>query len=136
MPVFGAKSKEHLARCHPQLQKVLKAAILKVDFSIIESTRNKKDQDYAYSHGFSKVKFPNSAHNQTPSVAIDFIPYPFKNWQDTASFKKVGKIIVATGKELKIPVRWGGDFNMDGDKTTSDGWDLGHIELYPWRDFA
>jgi hypothetical protein len=32
--------------------------------------------------------------------------------------------------------RWGGDFNMDGDKTTSDAWDAGHVEIHPWRDWA
>lgn len=136
MPVFGSKSKSHLAKCHPKLKAVLSEAIKTVDFSIICSVRGKKEQDEAYRNGFSKVKYPNSAHNQEPCVAIDFIPYPFSGWGVTSEFKKVGKAIIAAGKKLGTPIRWGGDFNMDGDKTKSDAWDAGHVELHPWRSYT
>jgi peptidoglycan L-alanyl-D-glutamate endopeptidase CwlK len=136
MPTFGTKSKSYLVQCHPALQKVLKEAIKNVDFSIICATRGRAAQEEAFRNGFTKVHFPNSAHNQTPSVAIDFLPYPFRGWGVTSDFKRVGKAIIAAGKRVDIDIRWGGDFNMDGDKTTSDAWDAGHVEIHPWRDWA
>ena len=35
-----------------------------------------------------------------------------------------------------IPLQWGGDWNMDGDKTKSNAWDMPHYELNPWREWA
>ena len=63
--------------------------------------------------------------------AIDiFILLPNKkaSW-DKKMIKSVAEHIIKVGLELGVIIRWGGDFNMDGDKTTSDAWDYPHFEI-------
>lgn len=144
--VFGTKSAALLATCHPELVKVMTRALAlsKQDFSVICGYRGKEDQEKAFAAGNTKVHYPNSAHNQTGndgkprSCAVDVIPYPFTNWNDPAmltGWKTIADSVFAASKELGIPMRWGGDFNRDGDKTKSDAWDKPHFELHPWRDW-
>lgn len=132
MPHFGSRSKANLKNVHPHLRAVLDEAIKHVDFTIICGQRGKAEQDAAFKNGTSKVSFPNSAHNQSPSCAIDFIPYPFTGWKDKAAFHRIAMQIVESGRRLEIPVRSGGDWNRDG---VYGDWDAGHIELHPWQNF-
>jgi peptidoglycan L-alanyl-D-glutamate endopeptidase CwlK len=48
-----------------------------VDHSIICGERTKTDQDKAVAGGYSKTPWPKSKHNQSPSSAVDAMPYPF-----------------------------------------------------------
>lgn len=145
MPVFGKASKTALKKAHPDIQRLLNAAIKVIDFKILDATRGRAAQTKAFKQGFSKAPFGQSAHNYVPSVAVDLFPAPY-DWDDRAAFRKlysvIGRYDPKTGKgkglakEMKIPFRSGIDWNMDDDLTTSDAWDGGHYELHPWRDFA
>lgn len=75
---FGKKSKELLAQLDPRLQCLanLMMSRQKIDFSIICGHRSKCEQNLAFVEGKSKVKFPYSKHNRTPSMAYDRVPYP------------------------------------------------------------
>lgn len=144
--VFGSRSKANLAQCHPALVQVATRALelSTQDFTVICGYRGKEDQEAAYRAGNTKVRYPNSAHNQTKngkprSCAIDVIPYPFTDWNDPKmieGWKRIYAAFEQASRELAIPIRWGGDFNRDGDKTTSDAWDKPHFELHPWREWA
>ena len=141
MRVFGDRSKGNLAKVHPLLIKVATIALEKgeQDFTVICGHRDKAGQDEAIRNKTTKVSFPNSAHNQLPSCAIDVIPYPFTSWDDPAmltGWKKISDAMFVAAKEVGIEIRWGGDFNRDGNKTTSDAWDKPHFELHPWRSYA
>lgn len=144
MPTFGKRSLDNLAGVHPALVRVMNAAIKRVDFTVICGYRGKDDQEAAFAAGNTKVHYPNSAHNQTSggvprSCAVDVIPYPFKGWNDpnlSKELKAVADVVFDEAKKLNIEIRWGGDFNRDGDKTKSDAWDKPHFELHPWRDYA
>lgn len=144
MPTFGSRSLTNLASVHPRLRQIADAAIKRIDFTVIEGYRGQEEQNEAYRKGNSKVLYPNSAHNQTrdgkpQSCAIDVIPYPFAGWDDPASakaWKAIADIMFEEAKKLSVELRWGGDFNRDGDKTKSDAWDKPHFELHPWRDYA
>lgn len=134
---FDAGSAGRLAAAHPLLQKLMNAARAKVVFSVLDSQRGRAAQELAFKRGNSKVHFGQSAHNWSPSVAVDIVPAATPNavdWNDLAAFKNLGKIIVPLAKEMDIPIRWLGDPNMDGSPV--DGWDYPHFELHPWRDFA
>lgn len=152
---FSKASLAARAKMHPLLQKIVDEAIKVIDFKILDATRGRAAQTKAFLQGNSKAKFGQSAHNYVPAVAGDLFPAPYM-WPDdknlTAEQRKIarqaflnmGNVIgyydPKTGKgkglakELKIPLRWGGDWNMDGN--TSDGWDMPHFELHPWRDYA
>jgi len=45
---------------------------------------------------------------------------------------QVATAFMDAAKELNVKLRWGGDWNMDGDKTTNDDWDKPHVELL-WK---
>lgn len=136
MPSFGTKSEANLAKCHPKLQQVLRLAIKKIDFSVNETTRSRADQERAFREGNTLVHYPNSAHNQTPSVAADLLPYPFKGWQDHVGFMAVALVVLQSAHALAIPLRWGGDWDRDGQTGDESFVDLPHMELHPWRDWA
>lgn len=139
--VFGSRSKGNLKNVHPLLIKVAEIALAEgaQDFTVICGHRDKAGQDAAVRAKTTKVSFPNSAHNQMPSCAIDVIPYPFTNWEDPkmlAGWKAISDAMFAAAKKVGIEIRWGGDFNRDGNKTTNDNWDKPHFELHPWRAYA
>lgn len=135
---FGDRSLGNLSKVHPLLVKVATHALENgtQDFTVICGHRDKAGQDEALRNKTTKVAFPNSAHNQLPSCAIDVIPYPFKGWDDRAGFRSIYDAMMAASKALKIEIRSGMDFNRDGDKTTNDAWDSPHYELHPWRSYA
>jgi len=135
MPSFGKASLTSRAQLHPKLQALFDAAIKEVDFKILDAMRGRKAQEAAFKSGNSKVHFGDSAHNWKPAVAADLFPAPY-DWDNIAAFKALAVVILRIAKEQGTPIRWGGDFNMDGNKTKSDSWDPGHYELHPWRDWA
>lgn len=135
MPSFSKQSLASLEQLHPKLQELFKEAIKIIDFKILDAQRGRTAQELAFKEGHSKVHFGNSAHNWSPAVAADLFPAPYK-WSDMQSFIHLSAVVLPLAKKLSIPIRWGGDFNMDGNKTKSDSWDPGHYELHPWRDWA
>lgn len=145
--VFGDRSLNNLSQTHPKMQELARKAleVSEQDFTIICGYRSKAEQEDCFARGTTKVHYPNSAHNQTDSAgkprscAIDVMPYPFTNWNDPAmldGWRKINEAFVKASKETGIPFRWGGDFNRDGNKTTSDSWDKPHYELHPWREWG
>lgn len=139
MPSFGTRSRQNLAQLHPSLQIILSEAIKEFDFTILDAQRGRAEQELAFAKGFSKVHFGNSAHNYTPAVACDIVPWfggsnPIR-WNDLQSFKVLQlAVILPIAKQRGIPIRQGIDWNGDGN--IADGWDAPHIELHPWRTWA
>lgn len=109
MPAFGKNSLKQLATMRPDLQKVFNEAIQEIDFSLLCGFRNEKDQNEAYEKGASKLRWPKSRHNTSPSEAGDATPYPL-NWGDIESFKKLAAVIKKAAKKVGVEVEWGGDW--------------------------
>lgn len=133
MPSFGAASRAALEKCHPSLQAIAKEAIKSVDFRVLDATRGRDAQERAFAGGRSKARFGQSAHNYVPAIAFDLFPAPY-DWNNRQAFIDLSKVILQIAKAQGTPLRWGGDWNMDGN--LSDGWDMPHFELHPWRDWA
>lgn len=125
---FGSSSKANLSTCHPKLQEILNEAIKHVDFSVICGHRNKEDQQKAYNEGNSKVQWPNSKHNGIPSRAVDIVPYPV-DWDNLKRFAHLGGLIRGIAAEKGIKLRFGFDWDVDGDITDHTFMDWPHIEL-------
>lgn len=132
---YSTRSRTKLANAHPQLQRVFNEVIKYTDITILETTRNKFKQTEAYKKGTSKVKYGDSAHNYMPAVAIDVAPYPI-DWNNEKRFIELSTIVRREAKRLMIPIRWGGDWDRDGDMTDQSFHDLPHYELHPWRVYA
>lgn len=134
MPKFSATSLKARDQLHPLLQKLVDEAIKEMDFKILDATRGEAAQEKAFRQGHSKVRFGNSAHNYVPAIAMDLFPAPY-DWDNKEAFKKLQlEIIRPIAKRLNIPIRQGIDWNGDGN--IADGWDMPHVELHPWRDWA
>lgn len=135
MPSFSARSKKSRAELHPELQRLVDTAIKEIDFVILDGTRGRAEQEKAFKAGYSKARFGQSAHNYVPAIALDICPYPI-NFDDAAKFRAIAKVFMRVAKEKSIPVRWGGDWDMDGDWKDERFLDWGHFELNPWREWA
>lgn len=88
MPHFSKKSEARLQTCHPDLQAVCRELIKQFDFSVLEGHRGEDEQNAAYKKGNSQLRFPNSAHNKTPSLAVDIAPYPI-DWYNLSRFREL-----------------------------------------------
>jgi peptidoglycan LD-endopeptidase CwlK len=123
VPIFSEFSKKNLLTCHPDLRQIAEAAIARIDFMVTEGHRNKEKQEEAFLNKTTKVHYPNSMHNTFPSLAFDFVPFPFgwtdKDWNDIKRFQAVRDILAEEAGNLGIEILWGGAW----------GWDSPHIEL-------
>lgn len=124
--VFGKRSKQNLEGLHPDLIKVCYRALelSDIDFVITEGLRTYARQKELVAKGLSKTM--NSRH--LTGHAIDFVPLPV-DWNNTNAFIHVADCFLKASEELKIPVRWGGDWNRNGDWKDEKFRDLPHVEL-------
>jgi peptidoglycan L-alanyl-D-glutamate endopeptidase CwlK len=108
-----------LGECHPDLQRLVRAyeKVAPRDFSVACGYRNKVDQNAAYARGDSKLQWPHSKHNQSPSLAVDLWPYPV-DWtgKGRPAFEAQRAEVLALAHELGIHIR-------------VISWDLPHFEL-------
>lgn len=132
MPVFSKSSKKKLDTCDPRLQEIFNIVVKKYDCTIVCGHRDKYSQDLAHAQGNSKLLFPQSKHNQNPSLAIDVAPYYRGiglDWSDAGGFYLLAGYVMRVADELGYKLRYGGDW--DGDHRTKDQTfnDLVHFEL-------
>lgn len=128
MSQFSSRSRKNLDSADPKLRQLFDEVIKAVDCSVLCGFRNEEDQGRAFDNGFSKVNWPNSKHNNYPSMAVDVVPFPL-DWEDTRRFYFFAGYVKATADRLGINVRWGGDFNRDGNLHNDPFVDLPHWEL-------
>lgn len=128
MASFGKRSLQRLNSCEPRLVEILKEAIEVYDFTILQGHRGEEEQQDFYERGLSKVQFPNSKHNKTPSMAVDIAPYPI-DWEDTKRFFYLAGIITSIAHRKGYKIRWGGNWDMDYDFSDQKFNDLPHFEI-------
>ena len=124
MPHFGKKSKQRLKGVDDKLITVLSELIKIMDVTIIEGVRSKERQAELLKQGATKVKY--SKHME--GKAVDLAPYPI-DWDNRDGFHYMGGMIRGIAQQLNINVRWGGDWDSDGDVKDNSFDDLVHIEL-------
>jgi peptidoglycan L-alanyl-D-glutamate endopeptidase CwlK len=141
MPTFSDASNEKLSQCDSRLRQVMQEIVKSFDCTILCGYRGETDQNAAVAAGNSKLSFPNSMHNKTPSMAVDVVPYPIV-WPDQendlqlrqAEYERIYYFagqVMATARQMGIKLRWGGDWNGTLDPRTQIGHftDLPHFEL-------
>lgn len=115
MPQFSKASAQRLATCHIDIRKVCEQLIKTYDFSVVCGYRDQPAQEDAYKAGKSKVRFPHSAHNKRPSLAVDLVPYPV-DWRDIGRFKELAAAFMAVAKlmyeqgMIQSQFTWGGNW--------------------------
>ena len=111
---FSKRSQENLDTCHSNLICLIEESLKNspIDFSVTCGYRGKKAQNDFYARGASKVKYPNSMHNQNPSLAVDIQPHPYtkadRKDKNNTKFKILNNHIKKVAEELDIPVLNGG----------------------------
>ena len=113
--------------CDTRLQEVVKAAIKRIDFTVLCGHRGEQEQNDAFERGFSKLKFPQSKHNKVPSLAVDLAPYPI-DWKDLDRFKVMMMIVKDEASKLGVKLRFGWDWNGN-EKADERFVDWPHVEL-------
>lgn len=129
MPSFSRKSRERLDTCDIRLQKIFNRVIEITDCTILVGHRGQVDQNLAYTEGRSKLKWPESKHNKSPSMAVDVAPYPIPEGWDKRNFDHFAGVVRAVAWMMDIPIRWGGDWNSDWNLMDQTFNDLVHFEL-------
>lgn len=126
MPRYSARSRGHLETCHKDLRRLFDRVIEIWDCTILEGHRSTERQAQLVREGKSKVTI--SKHNYRPSLAVDVAPYPI-DWENTERFVEFGLFVLKLAKEMEIAIRWGGDWDGDGDLTDQSFNDLVHFEI-------
>ena len=133
---FSENSKRKLSECHEDIQIICEHLIKYIDFTVVTGYRSPQEQLIKLKEGKSKVKV--SKHNSLPSMAIDIQPYPLevKNGKSKREqfyylagyFMGIAKMLKAVGT-ISHDVRFGGDWDKDGDIKDNSFDDLYHFEL-------
>lgn len=134
--VFGKRSKKKLDQVHYDLQETARLALSFgiIDFAVIEGARSKSEQNRLFMLGKTKVRWPHSKHNirypGKKAEAIDIVPWVngSASWEKEHCILLAGAFLAA-GAALGHKIRWGGNWDMDGEPITDqDFQDLGHFE--------
>jgi len=128
MPRFGKKSKQRLETCDKRLQEVFNEVIKTVDCSVLEGHRGKDRQNALYKEGKTKLVFPKGGHNNSPSLAVDVVPYPV-DWGDRERFHLFAGFVLGIAKSMGIKLRWGGDWNINWFVDDNKFDDFPHFEI-------
>ncbi len=131
---FSTISRMRLEGCDQRLQAVCERVLETIDCSIIDGHRPKERQDEAFRTNKSEVKWPDSKHNSTPSMAVDCAPYPI-DWNDReratlfAGFMMATALAIALARGERWRLRWGGDWDTDWKVNDNHFDDLWHFEI-------
>ena len=124
---FSKRSLNNLSGIHPDLVKVMNAAIKNapVDFVITEGVRTLKRQQELFKQGKSKCDgIKNKSNHQIKSdgygYAVDLYPLPI-DYKNKEPYKILSGHIKKVAHELNVKIQWGGDW-----KTLVD---MPHYEL-------
>jgi len=134
---YGKSSREKLATVTPLLRQVLENVLRMniMDISILYGVREKAEQDKLYAAKKSKLKWPDSKHNIQQdwwkSRAVDAAP--FINGKVSYNYNHccyLAGLVMGEANRMGIAVRWGGDWDMDGEAITDQTFnDLLHYEI-------
>lgn len=109
-----------------------------IPFFAHNMVRTAEEQDALKVAGVSRAGAGFSPHNY--GMAVDLI-HSIHGWElDRHSWQIIGHIGKEVAERLKIPIRWGGDWDDDGQIVLDDPneslWDPAHWELADWRELA
>ena len=121
---FGKRSRERLKGVDARLVNVLNELIKIMDVTIIEGLRSKERQEQLLAQGKTKTKYSKHIEGK----AVDLAPYPI-DWEDMEMFHYMGGMLRGLGQSMGIKIRWGGDWDSDGDINDNRFDDLVHVEI-------
>lgn len=125
-------SEARLSTCDARLQQIIVTALQRspIDFTVLEGYRTVQRQRELYRKGTTQRDGLRklSKHNYDPAQAVDIAPWPI-DWKRPERFTYLAGAVKAVAADLSIPIRWGGDWDRDGDLRDQTLYDLAHFEL-------
>lgn len=106
---------EKLRGVHPNLVLLMETVGQARDLVVLEGARSVADELEAIRSGHSTLTDPmDSKHVIDPekrplALAVDVAPDPV-DWTNLDAFKALGAVVLATARDMGIPVTWGGDW--------------------------
>tara|TARA_E500000318_G_scaffold105243_1_gene111966 strand:- start:523 stop:915 length:393 start_codon:yes stop_codon:yes gene_type:complete len=128
MPKYGSRSKRRMKGLDSRLIDILDEIIKIMDVTIIEGLRSAETQNEYYLDKKSKLDGYKKKSKHQTGRAVDLAPYPV-DWKNTNRFYYMGGMIQGIAKEKNIKIRWGGDWDRDGETKDQTFMDLVHIEV-------
>ncbi len=126
MNYYSKKSRERLNTCDERLIELFERVLVRYDHSIICGHREKDDQNRAYLLGNSRAQWPQSKHNQLPSLAVDAGPWDKYlrdiPWEAMLPWYELATVVFDEAQKMDLKLTWGGHFS----KMKKD---LGHWEI-------
>lgn len=138
---FSSASEAKLVGVHPDLVRVVRRALelSTRDFKVLEGVRSLKRQQDLYAQGRTRpgkivtwTLKSNHFVNTTTGFghAVDLFPEPY-DWENRAAFDELGAVMLKAAAEEKVKIRWGADWDQDGNPRERGESDSPHFELAP-----
>ena len=128
MFVLGKRSRDNLKGVHPDLVRVVERAIqiTKQDFMVTEGVRTLERQKQLVAQRASRTM--NSRHLSGHAVDLAAWVNGTVSW-DPRFYDEIKEAMYMAARDCDVPLRWGGDWDGDGDRTDQTFHDLVHFEL-------
>ncbi len=131
--VLGKTSLARLKGVDETLVNVVKRAIeiSAVDFTVMEGVRTLERQRELYAQGRTapgKIVTWTMKSRHIEGKAVDLVPYPL-DWNDLDKFDKIKDAMFQAARELDVNLRWGADWDGDGNYREKGEYDSPHFEL-------
>ena len=128
---FSDKSKQVRATLDPRLQVMVDELLAYMDVSLVWGHRTEAQQNALWPE-HTRVRWPNSKHNPMPSLAVDIQPYPYPQTENDlrAGLGYMAGLCWLIAERNNFSLKWGGDWNRNGDVTDNGFDDLFHLEIY------
>ncbi len=137
---LSKRSRDTLKGVHPKLVAIVERAIelTPQDFMVLEGVRTPERQKELYAQGRTKpgpkVTWTLTSNHFKQSDgfghAVDLVPFPV-DWNTLSKFDAVSKAMFEAAKELGTEIRWGADWDQDGNPREKGESDSPHFELAP-----
>lgn len=130
---LGKTSLARLKGVDETLVNVVKRAIeiSEVDFTVLEGVRTLERQRELYAQGRTapgKIVTWTMKSRHIEGKAVDLVPYPL-DWNDIEKFNKIKDAMFQAAKELDVNLRWGADWNGNGEYREKGEYDSPHFEI-------
>lgn len=130
------RSEKRLEGVNPTLVSIIRRAAKRLPFPlfVVEGLRTRERQAELYAQGRTKPgrKVTWTLHSKhLEGKAVDLAPLinGAIDWADLSKFDAIAKAMQDAAKEVGVAVRWGGDWDMDGQPRERGESDSPHFEL-------
>lgn len=132
---WSEASAENLSQANEGIQRVFNEVLKHRDCSIIDGKRTLAEQAEYVRSGASMtmdsrhlVKLEDEGNPDAKVDAVDATPYPC-DWNNHEELLMFGGFVMGIAATLGVPLRWGGDWDGDGNpRNNGDFDDLVHFE--------